>query len=235
MRSGGPASVPHTATSAAAPTSTAPSIAPGPAFTESGLSRGLLAGSDVGKGYKVVNVNASTKLQTQYEFGCIGGDDTPPAHNLDSKDISHSVSFADQSPDLSSNGFQVKTVWEQYVLFPSAQAAADEQKRLEATVTSDCLASHHFPSVDNMSPFTIAGTQTPYSQGGFTGVRINEDSTTEDKTPVHMQDQLIEARDGSVLVFVWTDSTNPSPEPGFRADALATMGKALDKLSATGH
>lgn len=228
----------HTATSAtatsaaAATTSATPSVPPGPAFTESGLSGGLLAGADVGKDYR--GVIASSKAQTSYEFGCIGGDQTPPVHKIDSKDLSHSVSFVSQSP-LGAKDFRSKTVWEQYIQFPSAQAAADEQKSLEATVTPDCLASHRFPSLNNMPPFTIAGTQTPYNQGGFTGVRLNEDTTTEEQPPAHMQDQLIEARDGSVLVLIWMDETNPSPDAGFQASAVTTMGKALDKLAATGH
>lgn len=217
---------------AAATTSAAPSVPPGPAFTERGLTGGLLAGADVGKDYRAVNANG--KAQTRYEFGCIGGDETPPLRKIDSKDFSHSVSFAVMSP-LGAKDFHSKTILEQYILFPSAQAAADEQKSLEATVTPDCLASHRFPSLNNMPPFTIAGTQTPYNQGGFTGVRINEDSTTEEQSPAHMQDQLVEARDGSVLVLIWMDDTNPSPDAGFQADAMTTTGKALDKLAATGH
>jgi hypothetical protein len=180
-------------------------------------------------------------LQSTYPFGCETLNysvTTPPKHPTGGRPSQATSYLAELVVGTQANNYATrsKDVFEQYVLFPDAKSAAAEQQALEATVTPACLASHQVPTTDGNFGYTLSSTQEAFTHGGFTGMVIHDTAATDTQTPIRGQDDILEARDGSLLVLMWFsyDATQ-QVSYNFQTDADGVIFKGLDKLAATGH
>jgi hypothetical protein len=221
--------------SAASPTP----VPPGPAFTAAVLDHAVLTAKDLGG--PPYGAAPLQDQQSAYPFGCITSNrvgDTAQTHPTSGRPSGKQTMVAGLVVPTSATGpYRLKSVYEQYVLFPDAQAAATEQQTIEASVTSACLQPVYMPSAGGWPAYTITNSRSPFNNGGFTGTELHAMAASDTTPSGHTEVDAVEARDGSLLVVVFFthDTDQAITDYDFQSDASTVISKAVDKLAATGH
>lgn len=173
--------------------------------------------------------------KSAYRFGCLDGIQQPPSRPTNgnvSKAVYYQLPYFDP---MAKSLLSSYTLDVQYVLYPTAQAAADEQRALEATVTPQCLHVGH-ESDPNYFPFDITSTAGSVAEAGFAGTSIHSVTVGTSANGPHNEDWEVEARSGALLVTVqYNHLDGPGNGTPFETDADNWVAKVLGRLATAGH
>lgn len=213
-------SAPPTASSATSPTPTQPVL------TAAGIAGAFLKPSDLGTEWKPLDTSDKS-WDTKYAWGCT--DDSHPAE-------------IHQIGSLPTKRMTLRSYWasyiEQYVLFPNDAAAKAAQAALENQPRS-CTGTHRVAGLDGGQATNDTTDFAPANVAGFTG--MEKHTVSLGVTNGVNESGSVEARSGSVLVFVYydlaaeQDSTPAKRHTTFTNASGAAVTKALQAIAASAH